>query len=925
MMRQWLSTGLMAGMVFSSVAMAGVTPLEDLASAFPGAQVYRDQGRISRIYGAPLSTGASVEESVTAFIEDHADVFSDVQPGELYRTLTPDGFDQQPVMWQRDTGGFKFTAVYFGQQRDGIPVHNSNLTLLVRNEPGFPVVLAVSKLLDLGGFVVPVRMRNVNDQTLTIYLDTAGREVGAPVLARRYVVERGRVTDPDYDKYLVIEDARTGLELARETMIHNVDISGNIQAWFTPGLDPDTSSNPEVLGPLDGGRAEVVGGNFTFADVNGDFVISHGGNTAVTVRARLRGQWANVINNAGSNLQVDQIITPPGPADFELNSSKSELDTGQINGFLHTTLIHDWVVAINPTYPGMNSSFLVNVNLAQTCNAFFNGSSINFFRSGGGCVNTAYSTVVYHEYGHKLIADAGTGQGAYGEGMSDAISQVITDDPIVGAGFFGPGSMIRSGINNRNFPCSGEIHFCGQVLSGCVWDTRVALKVTEPVEFLAIIGDLTLNSILLRPSGIDPGITVDFLTLDDDDGNIGNGTPHYNEINEGFTAHNMPAPPLQLLDFDYPNGRPDLADPDGGTTFRVVVSKINGEPKPGTGRLHYNDGSGWRDIPMVVISSNVYDAVFPAFNCGDAVDYFVSAETLDGKVATDPSGAPGAGTFSLIAATDLIVAFEDNFETDKGWTVVNENLQTGAWVRVVPTGGGGRGDPPSDFDGSGRAFVTGNGFQEDVDGGPTRLISPTFDLSAGGDAIISYARWFFNDDNDDVLDIEISNDDGGTWTLVKRVRHEGQWVPDSFTVTDFITQTATMRLRFSTADNPNNSVTEAGLDAVRIVTPICGPRMLLEVDPLFAGQNATMRVTEATPQQTVFFIYSIKGTGSTPVPQLGVILGLDSPILAGSAVAGNNGSAQLTKLVPDGTSGRNVWIQAAEQGRISNVVATTIN
>ena len=37
---------------------------------------------------------------------------------------------------------------------------------------------------------------------------------------------------------------------------------------------------------------------------------------------------------------------------------------------------------------------------------------------------------------------------------------------------------------------------------------------------------------------------MDYLTLDDDDADLLNGTPHYDQINAGFSAHNMPGPEL---------------------------------------------------------------------------------------------------------------------------------------------------------------------------------------------------------------------------------------------------------------------------------------------------------------------------------------------------------------------------------------------
>ena len=63
----------------------------------------------------------------------------------------------QPVMYERDTGRYKFTAVCYSQSKDGIPVFGSRLIFLVRNEGGYPLVLVSSDLRNLGGFKPQMR------------------------------------------------------------------------------------------------------------------------------------------------------------------------------------------------------------------------------------------------------------------------------------------------------------------------------------------------------------------------------------------------------------------------------------------------------------------------------------------------------------------------------------------------------------------------------------------------------------------------------------------------------------------------------------------------------------------------------------------------------------------------------------------------
>ena len=225
---------------------------------------------------------------------------------------------------------------------------------------------------------------------------------------------------------------------------------------------------------------------------------------------------------------------------------------------------------------------------------------------------------------------------------------------------------------------------------------------------------------------------------------------------------------------------------------------------------------------MVEIEPNVYNAVFPSYECLDTILYYLSAESTLGEVTTDPFNAPEQ-TYSAFVVSEIKSIVSYDFETDSGWTVQNTDLQDGAWERAVPNGGGSRGDPPSDFDGSGNCYVTDNDpGNSDVDGGPTRLISPTLDLSNATNPLLSYARWFTNDDQDvDRLDVEISNNDGSSWVLVESVPDTVGWFVQTIQIRDFIEPTSEMRLRFSVTDDPNNSVTEAALDAFEIFELIC--------------------------------------------------------------------------------------------------------
>src|SRR6185295_2611266 len=90
-----------------------------------------------------------------------------------------------------------------------------------------------------------------------------------------------------------------------------------------------------------------------------------------------------------------------------------------VNAYIQANVVRDFALLYLPTYPVIanQTEWPVNVNVSGTCNAFYDGGSINFYAAGGGCPSTAYGDVVHHEYGHHLVSVAGSGQGQYGEGM----------------------------------------------------------------------------------------------------------------------------------------------------------------------------------------------------------------------------------------------------------------------------------------------------------------------------------------------------------------------------------------------------------------------------------------------------------------------------------------------------------------------------
>lgn len=285
------------------------------------------------------------------------------------------------------------------------------------------------------------------------------------------------------------------------------------------------------------------------------------------------------------------------------------------------------------------------------------------------------------------------------------------------------------------------------------------------------------------------------------------------------------------LAFSFPYGRPELINPAGGTTLHVEVGSAGMTPQPDTALLHYDAGSGFVTLPMEQIAPSVYEAEFPAFECGQEMFYYVSAETTGGVVTTSPATVPAA-SYSAFAAIDRIVVFEEDFESDQGWIAGNLGATGGDWQRGIPVNDPGWDyDPALDSDGSGRCYLTENGFgNTDVDGGAVRLTTPTLDMSTGSITIgyDYFLRLTNAEGGADRLLVEINSNDGvGAWTEIARHDTDGGllWHHHDIDQADLaaaeVSLTSTMRVRFTANDGDPQSIVEAGLDAFSVVTLVC--------------------------------------------------------------------------------------------------------
>jgi hypothetical protein len=139
-----------------------------------------------------------------------------------------------------------------------------------------------------------------------------------------------------------------------------------------------------------------------------------------------------------------------------------------------------------------------------------------------------------------------------------------------------------------------------------------------------------------------------------------------------------------------------------------------------------------------------------------------------------------------------------------------------------------------------------------------------FSLAGASTATLSYARWYFCSDalaggaagEIDSFVVEVSSNGGATWTKVEDLRTVPQpnaWVTNTINLsTHFPVFTSTMRVRFTISDAPDNSITEGGVDEVRVTASFCQ-------NPCFGDLNADGNVDGAD-------LGALLGAWGTPGP-----------------------------------------------------------
>jgi len=315
--------------------------------------------------------------------------------------------------------------------------------------------------------------------------------------------------------------------------------------------------------------AEVTNGALVTSDVNGVFPFTLGSPATTTLSGRY---FDTQCATCDTPVEAFAQSLSPGPLTMGVggnNDSGNGISTrAERNAFYHLNVIRE-IASKHLDDAAANGFFsqriLATVNIDDQCNAFYGGSTVNFFHAQGGCNNTGeIADVMQHEWGHGLDDHTGgINDGGASEGLSDVVAFHATHDPRMSPFFFiGDPNGIRNADENvaglRTWGqvdalCPGrEVHCVGEIYSQPWWHLAGLLRQramlaggTEAAGWF--LSERLFFQHLPLADQMDPAAAnnmYDAVTLvDDDDGDLTNGIPDGLEINSAFSHHGFVSPP----------------------------------------------------------------------------------------------------------------------------------------------------------------------------------------------------------------------------------------------------------------------------------------------------------------------------------------------------------------------------------------------
>ncbi len=538
----------------------------------------------------------------------------------------------------------------------------------------------------------------------------------------------------------VYVDAATGAPIARRQLL---SFSGGTLTYETALRHPGAARQafPAVRASVTANGTPVV------TDDAGGFTVAGTGSTSVV--ASVTGPRARVTDN-GAGGATTTLAVPAGGTGAWAAPTDERLDA-QLTAFIHANRMKSFAATeLDPGLAWLNTQMIVTVNEGGDCNAYSDGTDINFLLAGGGCENTGrLPDVVYHEFGHALhhqsiIPGAGDFDVAMSEGVSDYLAATTVDDSGMGRGFFrGTDTPIRDvdpsgGEYYWPLHISPDPHETGLIIGGALWDLRKAMI----AQYGAALGKQQADDLYyatLRRADDIPTTYPEVLAADDDDGNLANGTPNRCLIDAAFGPHGL---------VDGTNTFGVGVPVRDGSTVSLSVAAVGGcaAPELGNVALVWRRAGGGDASLAMTRAGDTWTADIPPQPDGAVVEYRVIATMASGTMLRFPDN-PGDPFYSYYVGP-LTPIYCTDFESDPfaaGWTH-SATSAVDDWQWSTATGTTANGDPVAAA--SGARFV-GTDLRNDglyPRNATETLLSPPIDTRGYTDVRVQFKRWLTVED-----------------------------------------------------------------------------------------------------------------------------------------------------------------------------------
>jgi hypothetical protein len=189
-------------------------------------------------------------------------------------------------------------------------------------------------------------------------------------------------------KYVTYIDASNGEVLYRQNKVVNVGFTVQADAY------PTNLFAPSAMLPLKNLLVKVTGNATSYyTDLNG-FVNLPGAST-VNADLTLSGKYVRIVTGASGTVSpVTQATNISNNATVSFPLSNPNAGIQHMTCYYHANEVHDFMKTKIPQFVAMDDPMLTRVDRTDgNCNAFYNGSSINFYTTSNGCIHGKFGCV----------------------------------------------------------------------------------------------------------------------------------------------------------------------------------------------------------------------------------------------------------------------------------------------------------------------------------------------------------------------------------------------------------------------------------------------------------------------------------------------------------------------------------------------------